>query len=72
LKKEIPRVLREPPFDGLRVVRELEPQDPEGNRGAKAPFDKLRVVSLALREPQGREPVESVEPQREPSSEKIY
>ncbi len=33
------RVLREPPFDGLRVVRELEPQDPEGNRGAKAPFD---------------------------------
>ncbi len=29
------RVLREPPFDRLRVVRELEPQDPEGNRGAK-------------------------------------
>ena len=28
-------VLREPPFDGLRVVRELEPQEPEGNRGAK-------------------------------------
>ncbi len=28
-------VLREPPFNGLRVVRELEPQDPEGNRGAK-------------------------------------
>ena len=28
-------VLGEPPFDGLRVVRELEPQDPEGNRGAK-------------------------------------
>jgi len=32
----MPPVLREPPFDGLRVVRELEPQDPEGNRGAKA------------------------------------
>jgi hypothetical protein len=36
LKEKIPRVLREPPFDRLRVVRELEPQDPEGNRGAKA------------------------------------
>jgi len=31
---------------------------------AEAPFDGLRVVSRALREPQGREPVESVEPQR--------
>jgi len=38
-ERKDPRVLREPPFDGLRVVRELEPQDPEGNRGAKAPFD---------------------------------
>ncbi len=72
MKEKIPRVLREPPFDGLSVVRELEPQDPEGNRGAKTPFDKLRVVSLVLREPQDREPVESVEPQREPSLEKIY
>ncbi len=27
------------------------------------PFDRLRVVSKALRGPQGREPVESVEPQ---------
>ena len=34
-KEKMTRVLREPPFDGLRVVRELEPQDPEGNRGAK-------------------------------------
>jgi len=59
LKEKIPRVLREPPFDRLRVVRELEPQDPEGNRGAKTPIDRLRVVSR-------------VEPQREPSSEKIY
>jgi hypothetical protein len=33
------RVLREPPFDRLRVVRELEPQDPEGNRGAKTPSE---------------------------------
>jgi hypothetical protein len=72
LKEKIPRVLREPPIDGLRVVRELEPQDPKGNRGAKASFDTLRMVSPALREPQGREPVESVEPQREPSSEEIY
>jgi hypothetical protein len=43
-KEKMPRVLREPPFDRLRVVRELEPQDPDrstqrlstgGNRGAK-------------------------------------
>jgi hypothetical protein len=42
--EKMPRVLREPPFDRLRVVRELEPQDPDrstqrlstgGNRGAK-------------------------------------
>jgi hypothetical protein len=58
-KEKISRVLREPPFDRLRVVRELEPQDPEGNREAKASFDTLRMVS-------------PVEPQREPSSEKIY
>jgi len=31
---------------------------------AEAPFDGLRVVSRALREPQGRESVKSVEPQR--------
>jgi len=35
-------------------------------RGPAPPFDWLRVVSKALREPQGREHVESVEPQREP------
>ncbi len=41
-------VLREPPFDGLRVVRELELQDPEGNRGAKVQSGlstELRVLS---------------------------
>ena len=31
----MPLVFREPPFDGLRVVRELEPQDPVGNRRVK-------------------------------------
>ncbi len=43
LEEFIPRVLRAPPFDGLRVVRKLEPQDPEGNRGAKTSFDGRRT-----------------------------
>ena len=37
----------------------------------RTPFDGLRVVSTALREPPGREHVESVEPQRTPSINKI-
>ncbi len=46
----MPRVLREPPFDGLKVVREIEPQDLEGNRGAKTQrvpsSQKLKYMSL--------------------------
>ncbi len=37
---------------------------PVKNITAEAPFDALRMVNRALREPQGREPVESVEPPR--------
>ncbi len=43
-------VLREPPFDGLRVVRELEPQDPEGNRGEKAQSENSKQLSAERQE----------------------
>ncbi len=51
-----------------RVLR--EPQDPEGNRGAKAPFDGLRVVREL--EPQDPEGNRGAKTQRAPSSAKIY
>ncbi len=50
IREKMTRVLRESPFDRLRVVRELEPQDPEGNRRAKlqsmSSSEKIGIIFL--------------------------